>query len=117
MDLLYKPDWEEAKKRYEAWWAHEHFGRCGISVTAPKSGLPPRDPPAMPARVDDRWLDFDYIAAANEHRLSRTFYGGEAVPIWHPGYPGSAWIPTFLGAPLTLAETTAGMPRSSRRAN
>jgi hypothetical protein len=34
MALEYKDDWEEAKERMRAWWAHEDFGRCAISVIA-----------------------------------------------------------------------------------
>jgi hypothetical protein len=34
MELQYKPDWVETKKRMVAWWAHEHIGRCALAVTA-----------------------------------------------------------------------------------
>lgn len=37
MSLLYKDDWEEAKERYEAWWAGENAGRCGMWVNAPRA--------------------------------------------------------------------------------
>lgn len=112
--LLYKPDWDEARERFKAWWAHEYCGRCLLSVKAPKADLPPNaegaptaaPPPALPARVEDRWLDHDYIAAANEYRMQRTWYGGEAFPIWSGGYPGWAGLPTYLGAPVHLDETT-----------
>jgi hypothetical protein len=106
MSLLYKPDWEEAKERYEAWWAHEAIGRCAMSVTAPRSGVTAQDPPAFPEKLEDRWLDFGYVGAINDYHMSRTFYGGEAVPVWCPGYPGWAWIPVFLGCSVELRETT-----------
>lgn len=94
MELLYKPDWELTKGRLCTWWAHEDFGRCAVAVTTPKAGLQPLPPPAFPEKVEDRWLDFDYLHVANEYWLSRTFYGGEAIPIWHPGYPGWDFIPS-----------------------
>ncbi len=106
MSLLYKPDWDETKQRYEAWWAHEYFGRCAIAVIAPRSDVAPKEPPRLPDRVEDRWLDFDYLRASNEYRLSRTYYGGEALPIWNPGYPGCDSIAAFLGCPITLDEAT-----------
>lgn len=106
MHLEYKPDWEETKERYRAWWAHEYFGRCAISVTAPKADLPPVPPPPAPARIEDRWLDPDYLRAANEYRLSRTFFGGEALPVWNPGYPGWASHSCCLGARVELDEAT-----------
>lgn len=106
MPLLYKPDWEQTKERYRAWWAGEAIGRCALCVTAPKAGLPPQEPPALPPRVEDRWLDFDYLHASNEYRMSRTFYGGEALPVWNPGYPGWDFIPAYLGCRVELAEET-----------
>lgn len=106
MQLEYKSDWEETKERYEAWWAHECFGRCAISVTAPRKDPPDGSWPPLPDRVEDRWFDHEYIAASNEYRLSHTFFGGEAVPLWHPGYPGWSTIPCFLGSAVDLDETT-----------
>lgn len=103
--LLYKPDWEEAKERYRAWWAHECFGRCAMAVTAPKADAPAEEPP-QPRGIEDRWLDYGYLDAINEYRMRRTFYGGEAFPVWHPGYPGWTCIACYLGAPITLAEDT-----------
>lgn len=106
MDLLYKPDWEETKERFNAWWAHEYFGRCAIAVTAPKDGVPHEDPPRLPAKVEDRWLDHDYLHAVNEYRMRHTFYGGEAFPVWSPGHPGWDFMPCYFGAPIKLMETT-----------
>lgn len=106
MSLLYKPDWEEAKERYRAWWAHEAIGRCMIQVTAPRADAPLEEPPTFPDKVEDRWLDHDFLAAVNDYRMRRTFYGGEAFPIWHPGYPGWAFIPCYLGARVELDTDT-----------
>ena len=102
MPLAYKPDWEETQQRYRAWWAHEYFGRCAIAVTAPRAGVPELPPPACPATPYARWTDLDYAAACNEYEMSRTFYGGEAFPVWTVGYPGHMSIPIFLGCPLVL---------------
>ncbi|MGB9588433.1 MAG: hypothetical protein ACPL7O_09675, partial [Armatimonadota bacterium] len=67
MDLLYKPDWEETKDRFETWWAHDCFGRCAIAVTAPKDSVPTEEPLPVPETVEDRWLNTKYIAALNEY--------------------------------------------------
>jgi hypothetical protein len=104
--LLYKEDWEEIKARYAAWWAHENHGRCGMWVTAPRDGFPPADPPKVPESLTARWTDLDYISAVNAHDLPRTFYGGEAFPIWQGRYPGNKSIPVFLGCPVELREDT-----------
>jgi len=106
MSLLYKPDWPETKKRFEAWWAHEALDRCMLHVTAPKDGLPPEHPPKLPDKIEDRWLEYDYLRAINDYRMRRTFYGGEALPIWNPGYPGWSSIPCYLGARVDLSEST-----------
>lgn len=103
MELLYKPDWEKTKERMTTWWAHEDFGRCALAVTAPKSGIQHVDPPRLPEKKEDWWIDLDYLRAANEYRMSRTFYGGEAVPAWSTG---DGWVNNacFVGCPVTLRE-------------
>lgn len=63
-------------------------------------------PPAFPERIEDRWLDHAYLRAANEYRMRHTFYGGEALPVWNAGYPGWDFIPSYLGARITLKEDT-----------
>ena len=102
MQLEFKPDWEATQERYRAFWAHEYFGRCALAVTAPREGAPDEPPPARPATPLARWTDLDYAAACNAYHMRRTFYGGEAFPVWTVGYPGHTSIPTFLGCPLDL---------------
>ena len=38
--MLYKPDWDRARERLEAWWNGEVIDRAVIQVTAPRSGYP-----------------------------------------------------------------------------
>lgn len=102
MQPEYKDDWEEMQERYHAWWAGEQMDRCAIAVTAPRDRLPDLPPPLRPATPLERWTDLDYAAACNEHTMRRTFYGGEAFPIWTVGYPGHTAIPAFLGCPTDL---------------
>jgi hypothetical protein len=100
--LLYKPDWDEATQRYRAWWAGEALDRCALWVTAPRDGAPDLPPPPRPATPHARWTDLDYAATCNIYWMSRTFYGGEAFPVWTVGYPGHTAIPAFLGCPTEL---------------
>src|SRR5450756_1911139 len=67
MPLLYKPDWEGTKQHYLAWWAHEAFGRCGLSIYAPRSVRPASAPPPPPADPIDCWIDLDYVTARNQY--------------------------------------------------
>lgn len=106
MGLLHKQDWEETKQRFLSWWNGEYFGRCAMSVTAPRATQPSLQPPTRPADPVDRWTNLDYIAALNEYQHAATFYGGEAFPIWSGGYPGHTSIPAFLGCPVTLDHAT-----------
>ena len=63
-------------------------------------------PPPLPAKVEDRWTDHEYLKKINQYRMETTFYGAEAFPYWCPGY---AWegMCTYMGAKFDLAETTA----------
>ncbi len=104
--LEYKADWEEARQHYLAWWAGEPFERCALAVTAPLSKRPVVEPLQPPDNPLKRWTDLDYIAARNEYEQRTTFYGGEAFPIWHGGYPGHTSMPAYLGCQVTLDEHT-----------
>jgi len=106
MELLYKKDWDEAKERFSAWWAGEAIGRCAMAVTAPLADPPPMPEPQRPASPEQRWTDLDYIAALSDWRNSRTFFGGEAFPVWDYGYPGHKTLAVFLGCPITLDWST-----------
>ena len=102
MDLLYKEDWAETQERFLAWWRHEFFGRCGLAVTAPRRNPPGAEPPPPAATPEIQWCDLDWISARRDYELSRTYYGGEAVPVWNAGYAGVSALPTLLGCPLRL---------------
>jgi len=106
MQLLYEEDWEDTKQRYLAWWAQEAFGRCALAVTAPKANPPALPEPKRPATPEERWTDLDYLSALCEYQLSRTFFGGEALPIWSGGYPGDKTLAVFLGCEVTLGWDT-----------
>ncbi len=106
MNLLYKEDWDQARDRYRAWWAHEYFGRCGLWVTARRTNAPAEPEPVAPTDPNVKWTDLDYWARRKEWEFRRTFYGGEAFPIWNCGYPGREGIGAFMGCPVTLGPDT-----------
>jgi len=103
--LIYKPDWEEVKKRYLAWWEGEVLDRCCIAVVAPKEGFN-EGVPRSPKDIIKRWTDLEYITKVNEYWHRHIFYGGEAFPIWEGGYAGHTSISTFLGCPIHLDHQT-----------
>lgn len=100
MELLYKDDWQAAKERLLAWWDHDYFGRCAIAVTAPRDNPPDIPPPPPAESPEQRWFDLDWNSSYMAHHLSRCYFGGEALPVWHAGYAGVASIPTILGCPI-----------------
>ncbi len=106
MYLEYKPDWEETKERFKAWWDHEYFGRCAMALYAPKDRPEDVKKPELPEKLEDRWLDFDYLHDLNEYRMSGTSFLCEALPVWNPGYPGWDMLYAYLGSKVTLKEET-----------
>lgn len=100
MELLYKPDFEEARNHWEAFWNHEIIDRPCLSVVAPKEGhkIPP-GPPYM-----DGWNgDFAEAVARWEARASHLYYAGDAIPYIEPSF-GPDQFGAFLGADLQRSE-------------
>lgn len=106
MKLFYKDDWDQAKERLKAWWAREYFGRCGFWVTGLRTDAPAELAPAAPADPNVKWTDLDYWTRRKEWEFRRTYYGGEAFPMWNFGYAGPGGLCAFLGCPLTLGPDT-----------
>jgi len=104
--LEYKPDWAVVKQNFIKWWKHEYFGRCAISVIAPKNKPPYLNKPPKASSIHQQWYDLEWINSVRQYEMARTFYGGEALPIWSAGYPGNTSIPVFLGAKCKLDEVT-----------
>ena len=117
----YKPDWEKAQQRIEAWWHHEVIDRCCIAVHAPKasSKLPP-----FPDLQLGPWLgslekfnenDSHIIEhwwqdpQANYTRMitwfENTYFAGEALPIATINW-GSMALAGILGSPLKFTKST-----------
>ena len=106
MDLMYKPDWAEAKQRFEAFYAGEIIGRPCVSVRAPKDGAKPNYVQTQATDIRGRWLDFETHLANTEIAARTTFYGGEAFPSFMP-YLGPDQFSAFMGCDIIFAEGTA----------
>jgi len=106
MPLRHKEDWEQMKQRMCAWWAHENVGRCGMSVTAPRDGAAGAPRPAPPGTPEEKWYGLDYWSALTEWANARTFFGGEAFPMYSMGYAGVATHAAFLGCQVELGPET-----------
>ena len=106
MEMLYKDDWEEARRHLEAWWAGSCLDRAAIRIGAPRKQPLPGDPaPPAPADLMTRWTDPEYRVAAHDHAFRHTFYGGESIPsLWVNLGPGV--MAGYLGSELTFAPGT-----------
>lgn len=54
-------------------------------------------PPPEAESPRQKWYDLDWISRDRDYHLSRTFFGGEAIPVWDAGYSGISALPALLG--------------------
>ena len=104
--LKYKEDWDDAQKRFIAWWNGEIIDRVMLSVTAPREKpieVIPEVP--APATLLERWTNVEYKVKSAEWHMARTFYGGEAFPYFFP-YLGPGTLANYLGSEPVFAEDT-----------
>lgn len=103
--MLYKPDWPDAKVRWEAFWRGETPDRVLMMVTAPKNTSEALPEPPPPTSIEDRWLNTERIVAAAEATFSRTYYAAEALPVAYANL-GPAIVAGMLGCAVDLDERT-----------
>jgi len=99
----WKPDWPQAKANLTKWWEHKGLA---LDVTAPRR-KPIEDipEPKKPADLRTAYTDPVYRCSAAEHRMARTFYGGEAFP-YYDAILGPGSLGSFLGAKPGFSERT-----------
>jgi hypothetical protein len=110
MELVTKPDWEQAEARMEAWWAGEVLDRPVIQVKAPRTGLGPAllQALALPIGVppDDvlAWFtDIEQVLTRCNRLVDSTFWGGEAFPVVFPVAGRLVAITAaYLGCPYSV---------------
>ncbi len=102
MQLQYKPNLDEAKQYWRAFWEKEVIDRPAVCVTAPKRGCEAHKPygitPVMNyfACMNDEW---DEHLPKIETTMENTWFGGEAMP-WVEITLGPDVYGAFLGAKL-----------------
>jgi len=107
MELITKPDWQEAEKRIDAWWHGEIIDRAVLQVTAPKLGPSPEYAAlGSSAGITDpaqlmRWFtDPAVVIPRLEKHVEMTCWGGEAFPVIFPvAVHLVAIVAAYLGAP------------------
>ncbi len=103
---MWKANWNETRRRFEAWW-----DRQGLVVGmwgAPDLGRPVHEDvpaPAPPDPIDARYTDAAFRAAENHHRLARSAFPLDVLPLATTDLgPGS--LALFLGSTPAFAEDT-----------
>jgi len=102
VELLYKPDFEEAARRWQAFWAGELLDRPPTVITARRQGAP--EQPPIPQIVG---LDGDFTTPIDnfESWAETIYFAGEALPCFVPSF-GTAQCAGFLGGEIiTLPES------------
>lgn len=121
----YKPDWEQAKMRLEAFWKHTLIDRCCLAVHAPRDGtrLPPfpdlQNGPWLgglekfdnsdTASIAHWWTDPDQNYDRAITWFENTYFGGEALPITYVNW-GAMSLAAMFGSPAQFKKTSVWYP-------
>ena len=104
-----KEDWDNVKKRYEAWWEHDMYDRPMICVEAPKKPAKEDLPNIANFQYERhdwrrKWTDVNYFFDKILYNISTTYYGGESIPVFsHEWAVGNALL--FGCEPVYARET------------
>ena len=119
--MYYKTDWEQAKRRLEAFWRGEMVDRCCAVVLAPrKTSKLPKFPhltngpwlgglekfgEADGEAIEQWWCDPEQNYQRAMTWMDNTYFGGEAVPGTYVNWGASAGC-AFWGSPPVFSETS-----------
>jgi len=101
VELEYKPDFEEARRRWEALWARELIDRPVTKIIVPRDSARPVDPPGYLMEVAQ---GIDAALDAFETYAEETLFLGDAIPAFQPS-AGPDQFAAFLGAEIKYAQT------------
>ena len=98
--LEYKPEYEIAKRRMDAFWANELIDRPLVSITYLKEDAEWLTRPEYKSH-EDYWLDIEFRAEEDAQYMKNLVFYADAMPVVFPNLgPGifSAWS----GCPYNL---------------
>ena len=103
---MWKSNWPQTKARFVQWWHRDGLlvGMWGAPETAACIHEQVATP-ARPATLTERWTDPAFRAAQNHHRLARSIFPLDVLPISSPDL-GPGILAAYLGADPDFAETT-----------
>ena len=80
MIIKYKNNWEETKKRMDAYWNKEYINRCCLSIKLWQPGPEPLVLPKDNYTIEESRTDADYSFRQFEHSAKNTLCVAEAIP-------------------------------------
>ncbi len=119
--MYYKQDWEQARKRLEAFWNNKMIDRCCVAVFAPRktSKLPPFPElqwgpwlGGLDALADEDtegirkwWMDPEQNYKRMISWFENTYFGGEAIPCTYVNW-GAMAMAAFYGSPAKFTKNS-----------
>jgi hypothetical protein len=102
--LKYKPDFEAAQERWDAFWRMEIIDRPTLFIRAPKDGVEPAPP--LP-NLAELTMSFDEVARRAEACIANTYWCAEAIP-YHFASFGPDQFAAFIGGELDNSRVEFG---------
>jgi len=99
MQLEFKPDFEQARQRWDAFWRGEVIDRPCLNIVAPKEGV---EPSPRPGQLAGLQMGYREAAEAFEAYAATQVFMAEAIPHFRPGF-GPDQFAGFLGAELEFS--------------
>ncbi len=100
--LEFKPDFEEANRRWLAFWNQELIDRPCCVITAPKEGVEPVPGTGYMTEARD---DLDETVSRIVARAETVWWGGESIPSHSPSF-GPDMMAAWMGAKLEFGDGT-----------
>lgn len=123
--MYFKPDWDDVKNRYLAWWNHEVIDRCCIAVHAPKENAKISPAPdlqhgpwllGMEEIPDDDvqsiirwWTDPELNYKRTIAWFENTLFAGEALPVTYVNW-GAMAMAAMFGSKAEFKKTSVWYP-------
>jgi hypothetical protein len=98
-------NFEQSQKRYIDTWNLENHDRPLLALYAPKDKQS-RSNLKHPEKIEDRWLDTEYVIKLNKLLVENTYFGGDALPIYNPNL-GPDILGAIMGCELGYGEGTS----------
>jgi hypothetical protein len=97
IELKYKPDFEQARTYWDAFWMHEMIDRPCTVIWAKKQAKVVESQRLQPVEQD-----FQKTFEVFDRHLETYEFMGDNIPGFRPGF-GSDQVAAFLGAPLLVS--------------